>query len=292
MHAFWGAVTTGAVAGFAGGVVGTLLNGGSLAQALRAGFTGALFGGLSAGLAYGVAEMTASVFHIGSKAAHSLSLFHTGGKVTATLFKAVAHGISRAIITKAQGGRWSSGFWSGFASSAFSVGTKGYGGITGRTMIMAVVGGTVSELTGGKFANGAVSGAFVHLFNAEGGTLSKIWKGLTGGISKVYDRKDEILSDAKTGLNAHVKDIPKALKGGLNGYRQVRDNAPAVPRYMLKGAMTAVELGLTKWIKDPVLYIYVNVNTGVYMDTIPLNPVSFSANRIHNYSSHDSSWFE
>jgi hypothetical protein len=29
-------------------------------------------------------------------------------------------------------------------------------------MIMAVVGGTVSELTGGKFANGAVSGAFVH----------------------------------------------------------------------------------------------------------------------------------
>ena len=167
MHAFWGAVTTGAVAGFTGGVVGTLLNGGSLAQALRAGFTGALFGGLSAGLAYGVAEMTASVFHIGSKAAHSLSLFHTGGKVTATLFKAVAHGISRAIITKAQGGRWSSGFWSGFASSAFSVGTKGYGGITGRTMIMAGVGGTVSELTGGKFANGAVSGAFVHLFNAE-----------------------------------------------------------------------------------------------------------------------------
>jgi len=34
---------------------------------------------------------------------------------------------------------------------------------------MAVVGGTVSELTGGKFANGAVSGAFVHLFNAERG---------------------------------------------------------------------------------------------------------------------------
>jgi hypothetical protein len=37
-------------------------------------------------------------------------------------------------------------------------------------MIMAVVGGTVSKLTGGKFANGAVSGAFVHLFNAEGYT--------------------------------------------------------------------------------------------------------------------------
>lgn len=32
---------------------------------------------------------------------------------------------------------------------------------------MAVVSGTVSHITGGKFANGAVTGAFVHLFNSE-----------------------------------------------------------------------------------------------------------------------------
>jgi len=32
---------------------------------------------------------------------------------------------------------------------------------------MAMVGGATSEITGGKFANGAVTGAFVHLFNAE-----------------------------------------------------------------------------------------------------------------------------
>jgi hypothetical protein len=30
-----------------------------------------------------------------------------------------------------------------------------------------VVGGTASELGGGKFSNGAVTGAFVHMFNAE-----------------------------------------------------------------------------------------------------------------------------
>jgi len=78
------------------------------------------------------------------------------------------HGITRAAITKAQGGRWSSGFWSGFASSGFSVGTKDYGGFVGRTAIMGIVGGTVSEISGGKFANGAVSGAFVHLFNNYG----------------------------------------------------------------------------------------------------------------------------
>lgn len=32
---------------------------------------------------------------------------------------------------------------------------------------MAVVGGTASELGGGKFSNGAVAGAYTHMFNAE-----------------------------------------------------------------------------------------------------------------------------
>ncbi len=32
---------------------------------------------------------------------------------------------------------------------------------------MVTVSGTVSEVTGGKFANGAMTGAFVHMFNAE-----------------------------------------------------------------------------------------------------------------------------
>jgi len=36
-----------------------------------------------------------------------------------------------------------------------------------RTSIAATVGGTASVIGGGKFANGAVSAAFVHLFNAE-----------------------------------------------------------------------------------------------------------------------------
>ena len=31
----------------------------------------------------------------------------------------------------------------------------------------AIVGGTASEIGGGKFSNGAISGAFVHMFNAE-----------------------------------------------------------------------------------------------------------------------------
>ena len=34
-------------------------------------------------------------------------------------------------------------------------------------MAAAIVGGTVSALSGGKFANGAATGAMVHVFNAE-----------------------------------------------------------------------------------------------------------------------------
>ena len=82
-------------------------------------------------------------------------------------FKAVAHGISRIAIAKAQGQKTSSAFWSGFAASGFSIGTEKYGGVSGRTAIMAVVSGTVSQITGGKFSNGAVTGAFIHLFNTE-----------------------------------------------------------------------------------------------------------------------------
>jgi hypothetical protein len=36
-----------------------------------------------------------------------------------------------------------------------------------RTAAASIIGGTASVLGGGKFVNGAVSGAFVHLFNAE-----------------------------------------------------------------------------------------------------------------------------
>jgi hypothetical protein len=36
-----------------------------------------------------------------------------------------------------------------------------------RTALASVVGGTVAKAGGGKFANGAVSAAFVHLFNSE-----------------------------------------------------------------------------------------------------------------------------
>lgn len=42
-----------------------------------------------------------------------------------------------------------------------------------RTAIASVVGGTASQLGGGKFSNGAVSAAFVQMFNAERHNLER-----------------------------------------------------------------------------------------------------------------------
>ena len=63
----------------------------------------------------------------------------------------------------------------------------------GRTTIMGIVGGTASALGGGKFSNGAMSGAFTHMFNAEArASWSTSGGALAGGtyeksISVAYD---------------------------------------------------------------------------------------------------------
>jgi len=151
------AVGSGAAAGAVSGAIST----GTLKGALK----GALIGGLTAGAAYGVAELTSTVMGIDSATAHGAS-FLKNGLTKVTAFKTLGHGLARGAISKFQGDGFKAGFLSGI-SSGFDVGTKGYGGILGRTSIMAIAGGTFSVIGGGKFSNGAFGGAMTHLFNAE-----------------------------------------------------------------------------------------------------------------------------
>jgi len=96
------AVATGALAGAAGCTIMT----GTIQGTLK----GALFGAISAGVAYGIGETFG----------HAGGIFTKGVKVTKAFGKALAHGISRGAISMAQGGRYSGGFWSGFATSLLS----------------------------------------------------------------------------------------------------------------------------------------------------------------------------
>ena len=68
----------------------------------------------------------------------------------------------------AQGGKFHHGFLSGFVSSlggSYMDKNRGDMTVIEKIAISAAIGGTAEALGGGKFANGAVTGAFVYLLN-------------------------------------------------------------------------------------------------------------------------------
>jgi hypothetical protein len=63
----------------------------------------------------------------------------------------------------------------------------------GRTATAAVVGGTVTAISGGKFANGAVTAAFLHIVNQEVATRMSKWSNkpsTNGRIAVLYPGQD------------------------------------------------------------------------------------------------------
>lgn len=136
-----GNALAGATAGFVGGFAST----GEFNGALKS----AVLGGLSAGLAHGIG--------------HEWVLGLSEG-----VDKAIAHGVAQGIVSELGGRSFEGGFFGGFAGHMASFLPMEDLGVAGRTAVAAVIGGTAAELGGGKFANGAASAAFVHLFNFEG----------------------------------------------------------------------------------------------------------------------------
>ncbi len=91
--------------------------------------------------------------------------------------KGAIHGIVGGALSVMQGGDFVAGFVSnalGAAAGVFSqgifgaFGTGDFGAMMGRTMMAAAAGCGGAVLSGGKCANGAVTAAMAHLFNAEG----------------------------------------------------------------------------------------------------------------------------
>lgn len=124
--AFWGTVATGAIAGFASGVIMT--------DSLKGGLAGAIWGAIGAFAAYTGAELAGRLAGVvDSAAAHTASLLKSGlTKLVA--IKTLLHGLSSGIINYFRGGSFRAGLFSGLGS-AFDVGTKGYGTMVGRTAI-------------------------------------------------------------------------------------------------------------------------------------------------------------
>jgi hypothetical protein len=100
----------------------------------------------------------------------------TGGQVAQQV---ALHGITGGVTAELQGGKFGHGFFSaGFAkgvmgAAGFNYDNQSAGDIAGRTAIAATVGGTVSEVTGGKFRNGAETAAIAHLMNQEASAIAR-----------------------------------------------------------------------------------------------------------------------
>jgi len=152
---FWASVGTGAIAG------------GIATGSLR----GALTGAFTAGMFHGIGTHFEGF-------ADSAGVLSGGVKFAKTL----AHGIAGGISSVLNGGKFGHGFASAGFTQAFAGAINGIGGRYGnvtsgkyfdainrvkRIVAAAVVGGTASQLTGGKFANGAITGAFSRMFNDE-----------------------------------------------------------------------------------------------------------------------------
>jgi hypothetical protein len=137
-----------------------LLNGGSIGDAFKAGVIGGVAGAITGGIAGKIGDVFGDV---------------ANGSFGNEFGRALAHGTAGGVAEEVQGGQFRHGFYAGFAGSAAGsiIGQtslqemKGGKGVAVRTTIAATAGGTASALGGGKFANGAVTAAFQHLFNAE-----------------------------------------------------------------------------------------------------------------------------
>jgi len=153
-----GAIVAGAGFGFGSAFLSTSLSGAGLGQALQAAVIGAVIGGISGGIAKELGDLNPE--------GHFFSLGHAG--------QTVGHALLGGVLSEVQGGSFESGALAGAVNGAFGPaidqiahGSVSVESVSERVAIAAVLGGTASALGGGKFANGAVTAAFLRLYNEE-----------------------------------------------------------------------------------------------------------------------------
>ena len=138
---------SGAAAGFGQSFTNALVSGDGIGGAFKLGLQGAIWGGINAGITNVIGH------HMGfdpKNFAHNV--------VQSTL-----HGAFQGLMSEAQGGDFRSGFLGGLTA-----------GITGGNIILSTIaGGTLSQLSGGKFADGAFAASLVVLYNDHQGEYSR-----------------------------------------------------------------------------------------------------------------------
>ncbi len=139
-----------------------------------------------AGCAAAAGAMTAAAGGSMADVFKAVAFSFIGGKIWGAVGNAIkgmhaigqmlVHGVVNGALAVAQGGNFLVGFATGaigklggiISQKAFGpFGTGGEAGKFGRTIIAAIAGCAGAVISGGKCANGAVTAAMAHLFNAE-----------------------------------------------------------------------------------------------------------------------------
>ncbi len=154
----------GAAAGFASNVTGTLLNGGKLTDALKSGLKGAVLGGINASLTSEVGSLAKNI----PKYLIKNGLIDEGQRYAVSLgVKIIGHGLVQGTMIEVKGGRFTHGLIVGAISGGTGKLVDSFEEYGSRIAASAIIGGVSSKLSGGNFANGAITSAFVRMFNDE-----------------------------------------------------------------------------------------------------------------------------
>jgi RHS repeat-associated protein len=158
LTALGASIVGGAGFGFGAGFTGSILSGASIGQAFQAGLIGGAIGAVSGGFAHELGLL--------NKASEFFSWGHLG--------QTIGHAILGGASSEIQHGDWEEGALAGAVNGAFGplidqIGNRSLQPeyIAERVAAAAVLGGTAAELGGGKFANGAITAAFLRLYNEE-----------------------------------------------------------------------------------------------------------------------------
>ncbi|WP_462165002.1 RHS repeat domain-containing protein [Pseudoalteromonas xiamenensis] len=143
-------------------------------------------GGPGANISFGGNMLT------GTQVAQQIAAHALVGGISAELNGGkFGHGFFSAGVTKGLGGAYLPG------GSDLSLSEVAYG-----TVVSAVIGGTASAITGGKFANGANTAAMQYLFNqASKVNYSKIWKDMKRTWNKYWKGSNQELAQVAVAVD-------------------------------------------------------------------------------------------
>jgi RHS repeat-associated protein len=238
-----GPVAAGMLAGAISSGLGTALYGGSFSDVMESAFRGAVIGGISAGMAYGIGEMGLNAYAA-----------------------AAAHGVSQGGLNAMQAGD----FWQSFAAGAFGSLAGSYtqnnqylrnANAATKIGIGAVVGGTGSVIGGGKFENGAITGAFVVAFNHLHHENTKA----AGGYHRRVTVKDSS-GKRQYGMSFGMEGEGEALSGNLSASgadpREGNSGNGVVYEDFSMDATKTVEIFETTTTEDQAMIAYMKSRIG------------------------------